>query len=238
MSYNDVHAFWVDQSFEMKHHILAIRHFGTERHTAGNIAQTVQKILSEYEIAVSNVNATTDYGANVVSAFRMSLLNSSARLDCMAHKLHTCFTTMWSRACSAQSELLKYDNHASALSKYCNQAAVVQEQLPVSTKKGSTTRRWEGLIDRAHSINESYDMLIRILSEPHTDRAILVTSVSRRLNAEILIFLRPFGKLFHVLQFNSKPTINFAVLIYYKAFELAQQCRSNHSVIVTLKKEF
>ena len=57
------------------------------------------------------------------------------------------------------------------------------------TKKGSTTRGWERLIDRAHSINESYDMLIRILSEPHRDRAMLVTSVSRRLNAEILMFL-------------------------------------------------
>ena len=44
MSYIDVHVFWIEQSFEMKHHILAIRH------TAGNIAQTVQKILSEYVI--------------------------------------------------------------------------------------------------------------------------------------------------------------------------------------------
>ena len=69
----------------------------------------------------------------------------------------------------------------------------------MSIKKGFTTRRWEGLIDRAHSINESYDVLIRILSEPHRDRAIPVTSVSRRLNAENLMFLRPFGKLFQIL---------------------------------------
>ena len=121
MSYIDVHAFWIDQSVEMKHRILAICHFGSKRHTAGNIALTVQKILSEYEIDASNVAITTDHGTNVVSAFRMGLLNSSARLDCMAHWLHTCFTTIWSRACSAQPELLEYDNHASALAKYCNQ---------------------------------------------------------------------------------------------------------------------
>ena len=212
-SYIDVHVFWIDQSFEMKHHVLAIPHFETERHTAGNIVQTVQKILSEYEIDVSNVTATTNvHGANVVSAFRVGLLNSSARLDCMVHRLHTCFTTMWSRACSAQPELHEYDNHALALVRYCNQAAGIQERLPVSTKKGFTTRRWEGLIDRAHSFNETYDMLIRILSEPHRDRAMLVISVSRRLNAKILMFLRPFSKLFQVLQFNSKPIINFAVL--------------------------
>ena len=53
----------------MKHHILAIRHFGTECHTAGNIAQTVQKILSEYETDASNVTATTNHGTNVVSPF-------------------------------------------------------------------------------------------------------------------------------------------------------------------------
>ena len=238
MSYINVHAFWIDQSFEMKYHISAISHFGTERHTAGNIEQTVQKILSEYEIDASNVTATTDHGANVVSAFCMGLLNSSARLDCRAHRLHICFTTMWSRACSAQPKFLEYDNHASDLAKYCNQEAGVQEHLPVPIKKGSTTRRWEGLIDRAHFINESYDMLTRILSDPHRDRAMLVTSVSRRLNAEILMFMRRFGKLFQVLQFNSKPTINFAVLTYYKAFELAQPCRSDRSVIATLKKEF
>ena len=145
---------------------------------------------------------------------------------------------MWFRVCSARPELLEYGNHASAPAKYCNQAAGVQEQLLVSIKKGSTTRQWKGLIDRAHSINESCNMSIRILSEPHRDRAMLVTSVSRRLSAEILMFLRPFGKLFQVLQFNSKPTINFSVLTYYKAFELAQPCRSDHSVIATLIKEF
>ena len=79
-------------------------------------------------------------------------------------------------------------------------------------------------------------MLIRILSEPYRDGAMLVISLSRRLNAEILMFLRPFGKLFQILQFSSKPTINFAVLTYYKAFELAQPCRSDRSVIATLKK--
>ena len=71
MSFIDVHAFWIDQSFEMENLLLAICHFGTERHTAGNIAQTAHETLSEYEIDASNVTATIDHGANVVSAFRM-----------------------------------------------------------------------------------------------------------------------------------------------------------------------
>ena len=32
-SYLNVHAFWIDQSFQIKHQCLANRHFGTERHT-------------------------------------------------------------------------------------------------------------------------------------------------------------------------------------------------------------
>ena len=79
---------------------------------------------------------------------------------------------------------------------------------------------------------------MRILFEPHRDRALLIVSVNRNLNLEILKFMQPFGKLFEVLQFNSKSTINFAVLTYYKAAELAKRCPTDNPVIATLKKEF
>ena len=56
-SYLNVHAFWIDQSFQIKHQCLANRHFGTERHTAKNIAKTIQNILCEYGIDVSKTTA-------------------------------------------------------------------------------------------------------------------------------------------------------------------------------------
>ena len=99
---------------------------------------------------------------------------------------------MWSRACILEQELLDYDNNASALARYCNQAAGLQEQLPVSIKKRSSTRRWTGLIERAHSINVSYETLMRIFSEPLRDCALLIASVNRNLNSEILKFMQPF----------------------------------------------
>ena len=145
---------------------------------------------------------------------------------------------MWSRACILEQELLDYDNNASAPARYCNQAAGLQEQLPVSIKKGSSTGRWTDLIERAHLINVNYETLMRILSEPHRDSALLIASVNRNLNLEVLKFMQPFSKLFEVLQFNSKPTINFAVLTYYKAAELAKRCPTDNPVIATLKKEF
>ena len=50
--------------------------------------------------------------------------------------------------------------------------------------------------------------------------------------------MQPFRKLFEVLQFNSKPTINFAVLTYYKADALAKPCVGDNPIVATLKKEF
>ena len=145
---------------------------------------------------------------------------------------------MWGRVCILEQKLLDYDNNASTRARYCNQAAGLQKRLPVSIKKGSSTRRFTGLIERAHSINVSYETLIRILFEPHRDRALLIASVNRHLNSEILKFMQPFSKLFEILQFDSKPTINFAVLTYYKAAELAKKCPIDNLVIATLKKEF
>ena len=86
-------------------------------------------------------------------------------------------------------------------------------------------------LERAHSINMSCETLMRILSEPQRDRALLIASVNRNLNSEILKFMQPFSKLFEVLQFNSKPTINFAVLTYYKAAELAKRCPTDNLLL-------
>jgi len=47
--------------------------------------------------------------------------------------------------------------------------------------------------------NDSYDTLARILSEPHRDRAMLIASVNRGLNAETLMFMRQSSKLYQVL---------------------------------------
>ena len=79
---------------------------------------------------------------------------------------------------------------------------------------------------------------MRNLSEQHRDCALLIAAVNRNLNSNILKFMQPFSKLFEFLQFNSKPTINFAVLTYYKPAEPAKRCPTNNPVIAMLKKVF
>ena len=78
MSHLDAHAFWIDTNFELKHRILAVRHFGIERHASENIANAVKAIFSEYNIDPSKVTATTDHGANMVAAF--NALHDTGRL--------------------------------------------------------------------------------------------------------------------------------------------------------------
>ena len=87
MSYLDAHAFWIDTNFKLKHRMLAVRHFGIERHTSENIANAIKEKFSEYNIDPSKVTATTDHGANMVAAF--NALHDTGRLDCVAHRLHT-----------------------------------------------------------------------------------------------------------------------------------------------------
>lgn len=89
-SYLDVHATWVTRSFENKHGILAVRHFGTESHTGGNIRRSFDNICEEYNLKVDDTPCTTDHGSNVVAALR-----NNVRLDCMCHRLHTVLETAW-----------------------------------------------------------------------------------------------------------------------------------------------
>ena len=48
-----------------------VRYFGTERHTAENIAKALQNILSDYGIDDSYATATTDNSAIVVAALSL-----------------------------------------------------------------------------------------------------------------------------------------------------------------------
>jgi hypothetical protein len=75
-----------------------------------------------------------------------------------------------------------------------------------------------------------------VLAEPHRDKAHLVTAVSRTINSTILYFMEPYRKIFEVLQYAEKPTINFAVLCYYKAIALAAPSGADSVAVRSLKK--
>jgi len=61
-AYMDVHATWIDREFTMEHAVLAVRHFGTQAHTALNISSAVNAILSEYNLSEDDTPVTTDHG--------------------------------------------------------------------------------------------------------------------------------------------------------------------------------
>jgi len=89
-AYLDVHCSWIDRDFTSHHTALAVRHFGTNSHTAQNIHTAVSNILSEYGIPINEVPFTTDHGPNVVAALKCGI-----RVDCMCHRLHTVLECAW-----------------------------------------------------------------------------------------------------------------------------------------------
>lgn len=64
------------RNFTTHHAVLAVRHFGTESHTASNIERTISDILAEYNLQIEEIPVTIDHGSNIVAA-----LKNSVRLD-------------------------------------------------------------------------------------------------------------------------------------------------------------
>jgi len=145
-AYLDVHATWADRNFQLQHSVLAVRHFGTDAHTAANTATAVKAILAEYSLPADNTPVTTDHGSNIVSALR-----SNIRLDCLCHRLHTVLETAWSETKTADPDAVEYETAISDLCRYVKQATAIQEQMPVSLKQGGDTRPWTSMYRRVHS---------------------------------------------------------------------------------------
>jgi len=158
-AYLDVHATWTDRDFSMQHSALAIRHFGTAAHTAGNISDAVNVILAEYGFPEDNTPVTTDHGSNVVAALRNTI-----RLDCLCHRLHTVMETAWRETKAAEDDAATYESAVSELCRYVKQATGIQEQLPTSLKHGGDTRPWIAMHRRADAVEASYETLVTVLT--------------------------------------------------------------------------
>ena len=59
----------------------------------------------------TDVQGTDVHGTDVIAAFLIGGLDASARLNCMAHRLHTCFSSIWLQACSSHPELQDHKNN-------------------------------------------------------------------------------------------------------------------------------
>lgn len=158
-SYLDIHASWIERDFTIQHSAIAVRHFGSEAHTAVNISAVITGILDEYSIPELDTPVTTDHGSNIVAALRNSI-----RLDCSCHRLHTVLETAWRDTRHDNSDAAAYETAVSELCRFVKQSTGVQEQLPKSLKHSGDTRPWVSLYRSAESVESSYEALVTVLS--------------------------------------------------------------------------
>lgn len=77
---------WADRSFKLQHSVLGVRHFGTDAHSADNIATAVNAILAEYCLPAYNTPVTTDHGST-------SLLHCLVQMSHRDHMTGHCSTS-------------------------------------------------------------------------------------------------------------------------------------------------
>ena len=207
-SYLDIHCVWVERDFSCHHAALAVRHFGSEAHTAQNIQTVISDILVEFGIPEEDTPVTTDHGSNVVAA-----LKNSIRLDCMCHRLHTVLETAWRDTKNEVPEAASYETAVSDLCRFVKQSTGIQEQLPKSLKYGGDTRPRISMFRRADAVECSYEVLVSVLT--NKNKLNLVAAVNRSINREIMELTRGIADVFESLEKISEPTVNLVGPAYY-----------------------
>jgi len=230
-SYLDIHAVWINTEFEIEHCLLAMKHFGTERHTGDAIMNATYSVFEKYDIGDPNqITITTDRGSNVVNAFQ-----HSTRLDCFDHRLHTTLCDAWSAAME-NTEIKLYDSAASNLCSYVRSCSGLQEQLPVPMKSPCITRTWTSLYERCRCIHGSAEALRPILQS--RDKMCLFLSVDFRFNEELLNFLSNIRSIFLRLEQIEKPSIQNVVPSYYSLTAMCCSASSDMAEMRIVKKKW
>lgn len=209
-SFLDVHCFFVDEKFSLRHKLLAVKHFGIVSHTGENIARALTAVFDEYGLSKTDTPTVTDKGSNIVKALK---IQENVRLDCMNHRLHTCLRDAWELSCDKDKQLKFYEESSSSLVTFVKHSSGIQEQLPCSLKHGGDTRPWTALYRRADSIEKSYSSLEDILKTK--GKLLLIANVDRALNKEILFITERFVNLVETLEKACSPTIQLVVPTYY-----------------------
>lgn len=207
-SYLDVHANWVERDFSCHHTALAVRHFEPSAHTAKQIQIAICNILSEYGISLQDTMFTTDHGSDVEAA-----LETSVRLDCLCHRLHTVLESAWRETREENAEAAAYEVAISELCRFVEYSAGIQEQLPKSLKHGGDTRPLVSMYRRAEAVECSYEALVNVLKIEN--RLELIAAVSRSLNREIFELTGVIARVCESLEAVNEPTLNLVGPSYY-----------------------
>ena len=131
----------------------------------------------------------------------------------MCHRLHTVLHNSWNDTINEEPEAQHYETSISELCRFAKQSTGFQEQLPKSLKHGGDTRPWFSMYRRSESVDDSYDVLVQLLTEK--DKLSMIANVSRTINKEILTITKSIIEVFEALQKVDELTLHLVPPSYY-----------------------
>ena len=233
VSYFDLTMIYVDESFNLKHHLLDFRPF-PERHTAENIFGIVEKISQEYSINHLTVPYVTDSGSNLKCAFK-----NGEWYCCFDHRLHTVVEDSWSYTLENDNAVATLFKTMNDIKAFFHKSSDLESALPTKLPSGCVTRQWTGLSNFFTAFLKSYDTILHII----TTSSNLSEMPNKILLMKYAEIFQPLKPVFEKLQLSSKPTIHYVVLAYFLLKKHAQNWPSlaecyKEKFISTLKEKY
>lgn len=206
ISYLDLTLYFVDNEFNLKHHLIAFQPF-KDAHTSNNIFEMVNKISLDYGLNILTTPYVTDCGANIKAAFKRGEWYA-----CFNHRLHTTIEKSWSKTLEESPEIKELYDQMKKVQHYFHLSSNKENMLPYKIPSGCITRPWTGLSRFFSAFTKSYDKILEIIFEfsdimPPTNKRLLLA-----LN-DAFQSIRP---IITMLEASNQPTLHLVLLSYLK----------------------
>ena len=154
-SYIGITIHYVTNQFDLKNHLLATKEF-SDAHTAENLAEILQRLLSEWKLSKDAVSAvTTDNGSNIVLAVDLA---GWVRLSCFSHNLQLSV-----ERAVATPEITKVFARCRRLVSHFNRSS--KSSCLLKEKQQDLHHKQHNLVQDVTRWNSAYYMVQRVLEQ-------------------------------------------------------------------------
>jgi len=217
VSYITVTVHYVTDEWKLVERVIATREFDPDlRHTAANIKQVVNAILTEFSVDPSKVVFVTDRGANVLAA-----MQDWKHISCSDHMLNTVLTTLFDNLdeCPQIKALLAGSKE---LVRYFKKSGLMRH-LNTALKQEVSTR-WNTMFYLLEYVLINFNEVQHILTT--RGEGYRMAAVDKALLEVIAPFLEVFKAASLELEATGKPTLHLSLPWFCK---IQQNCRTDDS---------
>ncbi|XP_065368779.1 E3 SUMO-protein ligase ZBED1-like [Calliphora vicina] len=232
VSYLAVTAHYIDDDTNLKSHLIACDEFG-ERHTAENLTNYLEKIMSDFEINNKITAVVSDNAANITAAIRQGQWKGIA---CFAHSLNLIAQAAVAEVGDTMTKIKRIVEYFHRSSQGLKKLIETQKQmqLPELKLKQDVVTRW----------NSTYDMLQRIVCIK--DAVISTLALNRPdlslpldewvLLDEIILILKPFYEVTKEISAEKNVTLSKVTVLCNLLESKISRCNSSNERIIAMSR--